>query len=390
MFAAYGNTATIVSALLHAGSDVKAESEPGLTSLWLAAENPHPGVVSALVKAGADVHYRFTRVAQTPLLAAVHAGNPVALSELLANGADADLKGPDGMQALVRAVTIRPKLEIISALIKAGVDVNGKETQTGASALILAASAGVDDTQVYSLLLESGARVNDSDQYGKTALIGAAGACRNPKVLTVLLAAGADPKAKDMLGNTAASNARRNQNLQGADVKELNVPGAVDLFGIAHDGTTDEMIAALQGGCDPNALDTTGYKMTPLMYAAQYNHDAGVVTELLKSGAKPNTQDKLGRTALMLAAGNTDNPAVVAAFLSAGASVNLQDKVFKQTALMCAAGNQKTPEIIGLLLKAGANPRLTDGGKRTARDYARDNPTLRGTPQLAELEKATR
>jgi ankyrin repeat protein len=390
MHAAAWNTVEIVTALLRAGSDVKAEAELGLNSLWLSASNRHPGVVTALVKAGGDVHSRFVRMGQTPLLAAVEAGNPVALSELLTNGAGTDLKGPDGMLALTNAVTVRPQLEIISTLIKAGVDVNRKEPLLGSSALILAASAGVNDTRVYGLLLGLGARINDANQYGRTALMGAADACGNPEVLSVLLAAGADPKTKDVMGNTASSLARRNAKLEGADLKALDVSGAIDLFGIAHDGTPAEIAAALRNGCDPNTLDTTGYKMTPLMYAALSNRDAGVVAELLKAGATPNALDKLGRTALMLAAENTDNPEVVVALLAGGASVNIRDKMFKQTALMCAAINEKTPEIVGLLLKAGADPQPRDAGKQNARDYARKNKIFKGTPQLAELEKVTR
>jgi ankyrin repeat protein len=389
MYAAAGNNAKIVSALLRAGADVHAETQPGAACLFYSAQNPNPGVVSALVKAGADVHLRFAKLAETPLLGAIRASNPVVVLELLSLGAASDLKGPDGVRALASAATDRPKPEIISALLKGGADVNGKDDDTGSTALMRAANKGVDDTHVYRLLLDSGARVNDTNQIGRTALMDAAEVCSNPEVLAVLLAAGADPGSRDAFGNTAASFARRNANLQGADLKALNAPGAVDLFDIAHNGSPDEITAALRAGSNPNTVDTTGYEMTPLMYAAQYNRDPGAVTALLKGGAKPNARDKLGRTALMLAARETDNPEVVAAFLSGGAALDIQDKMFKQTALMCAAANERTPDIVDLLLKAGANPKLTDAGKRTARDYARENPVFRGTRQLAELEQMT-
>ncbi len=127
MFAASNSTAEIVSTLLSAGAKVQPETVPGATALYLSAFNPHPGVVTALVRAGADVHLRLASLSQTPLLAAVQARNLVAVQELLKVGAASDLKGPDGPRALADAVT-NPKLETLQALIKAGADVNAKDT----------------------------------------------------------------------------------------------------------------------------------------------------------------------------------------------------------------------------------------------------------------------
>ncbi len=226
MYAAMGNTAAVVTALIRAGADVKAQTVPGATPLWMAAGNAHPGVITALVKAGADVHLRLASLAQTPLLLAVESSNPVAVLELLDKGAGTDLKGADGVRSLASAVTKRPKLDIIAALIKGGADVNGKDSDTGSTALMRAANAGVDDVRVYRMLLDSGARVNDSNTYGKTALMFASESCHNREVLSILLTAGADPAAKDAFGNTAAFYAQQNQNLQGAGAQDLDTPGA--------------------------------------------------------------------------------------------------------------------------------------------------------------------
>jgi ankyrin repeat protein len=100
--------------------------------------------------------------------------------------------------------------------------------------------------------------------------------------------------------------------------------------------------------------------------------------------------DVQGAVNLFGIARESGTPEVVAALVSGGAAVDLQDKMFKQTALMYAAGNERTPAIAGFLLKAGAKTKLTNAGKRTACDYARENPIFRGTPELADLERAAR
>lgn len=51
--------------------------------------------------------------------------------------------------------------------------------------------------------IDAGAKVNDHDEFGRTPLMLAAAKNNNPDVITTLLNAGADAKAKDIEGKTA-------------------------------------------------------------------------------------------------------------------------------------------------------------------------------------------
>ena len=66
--------------------------------------------------------------------------------------------------------------------------------------------------------IRNGADVNAWFFNGRTPLMCAAGFNKNPEVTTVLLKAGADPKAKDRMGRTALDYAEQyNANLKGTD-----------------------------------------------------------------------------------------------------------------------------------------------------------------------------
>ena len=87
--AAYSTTPAVVTALVKAGADVNARDEYGLTPLHRAAGvSTTPAVVTALVKAGADVNAR-SEDGRTPLhLAAAFSATPSVVAALLAAGSD--------------------------------------------------------------------------------------------------------------------------------------------------------------------------------------------------------------------------------------------------------------------------------------------------------------
>jgi ankyrin repeat protein len=83
------------------------------------------------------------------------------------------------------------------------------------------------------------------------------------------------------------------------------------------------------------------------------------------------------------------NPEVLRALITGGAGVNERNAA-GMTALMFAAQFTQAPRVIGLLLEAGANPTMKNGKGQTARMLASDNESLRGTEELARLERAAR
>lgn len=99
--------------------------------------------------------------------------------------------------------------ELIIKLVQDGMDINqpNLEDQTP---LMLAAQADVNALAVTELLLTRGAKVNEVDRYGNTALIYAA-QVGNLDVVKALVAHGADASIEDKGGATALNFAEGNE-----------------------------------------------------------------------------------------------------------------------------------------------------------------------------------
>ena len=80
--------------------------------------------------------------------------------------------------------------------------------------------------------------------------------------------------------------------------------------------------ALLDAGADPKARDTTG--STPLHFAA-FQENPALITVLLDAGADPKARDIAGLTPLHAAAMFTYNPAVITVLLDAGADPKARD-----------------------------------------------------------------
>jgi ankyrin repeat protein len=127
--------------------------------------------------------------------------------------------------------------------------------------------------------IDRGAKVNAVRSEG-TPLILAAAYNKNPEVITVLLNAGADLGARDLLhGGTA-------------------------LHWAASYNANPEIVAALlNAGADVNALNTLEGQSV-LMWAAIKNPNPEVILTLLRAGADASFRDKYGKIALDYAKAN--------------------------------------------------------------------------------------
>jgi ankyrin repeat protein len=119
-------------------------------------------------------------------------------------------------------------------------------------------------------------------------------------------------------------------------------------------GSVDDAKAALQRGANPNALSP---EEEPVLHAALYNGEPKLVQLLLKSGAKADLADSLGRTALHAAAGAyAGNESKVQeqnlrAILATGVDVRRTDR-YGDDALVPAA--RRSAAMVRILLDAGA------------------------------------
>jgi len=192
--------------LLKAGAKVDDQADHGLTPLTFAASyNQNPAVVSALLEAGAKID------GETLYLASNINPNPEVILTLVKAGADVNYhdKG-NGMTPLMAAGSNKNP-EITSVLLKAGAQVENRD-QAGETPLMRAAWSG--GPQVVSILLKVGAKVNDVSSGGFTPLMYAAEFNGNPEVVSLLLKAGADGRLRSNEGQTAFECAQRNASLK--------------------------------------------------------------------------------------------------------------------------------------------------------------------------------
>lgn len=167
MLGAGAARADLVRALLAAGADVNATNVRGGTALMYAATQGETEIVAALLSRGAAVNARAENDWTAVTLAAA-TGQAAVVRQLLDAGADANIADIYGWTPLMRAVDS-------------------------------------DRSEVVRVLLQNkSVRVNARDDQGETALHHAA-ARGSLEIARLLLARGADPRAKDAAGRIPAT-----------------------------------------------------------------------------------------------------------------------------------------------------------------------------------------
>jgi len=161
-----------VRAALAAGGDVGVADATGATALVLAAYGNHVDVATALVGAGADVNHQDRSRQSAYLIATSEIGDdPRLLDVMLAHGADvAALDSFDGT-GLIRAAHRGYPL-VVDRLLAAGIDVD-HVNNLGWTALleaVILGDGGPDHQKVVSALVAAGADRTVEDRNGLTAL----------------------------------------------------------------------------------------------------------------------------------------------------------------------------------------------------------------------------
>jgi len=334
----------IIDRLLRAGADPKEHGPNGETPLMFAARNGRVDVIRRLVAAGADVNAREALRGTTALMWAAEQRHPEAVKALLAARADPGIaSGPAGLPRnyMAPAVNVRaveearqrraraaaagrtydeqvaferrnaagggaaPGGRLIDpadddTLVQAGLVGRGGG---GLTALVFAAREG--DVESAKALLDGGAKVNQTTEYGWTPLLTAINN-RNYALAQLLIDRGADVNMPNKGGWTPLYIATDNRNIEGGDYP---VPKP-DLDHL-------EIIRSLlKHGADPNAhirentLTRTIFTMqwffedgaTAFVRAAQ-SSDTELMKLLLEYKADPFLATANGDTALTAAGG---------------------------------------------------------------------------------------
>ena len=416
MAALYGNV-PMIERLLKAGADAKSLGPNGETMVMFAARNGNPQAIGALVQAGADVNAAERIRGTTALMWAAEQKHPEAIRALLAAGADPQAKsGPAGLPRNYMAPRVntraveqsKQRRERAAAAGKTYAQLLAEEQRAGTVAvrgaappppttpppddseivvaglvgsggggltpLVFAAREG--DVESAQVLIEAGADVNQTTEYGWTPLLTAVNN-RNYALAKLLIERGANVNLGNKGGWTPLYIATDNRNIEGGDYP---VPKP-DLDHL-------EIIRLmLEKGADPNApikentLTRTIFTMqwffedgaTPFIRAAQ-SSDTVLMKLLLEYKADPKVVTAQGDNALTASAGigwvdgvtyersPKENLEAVRMLLDLGLDPNSANQEGR-TPLMGAALKGRT-EVIQLLVDRGARLDTRDRGSR--------------------------
>lgn len=196
-----------LDALLKAGVDVSAITDPNSTLLSSAVLNDDGGTVDTLLEVGATANTATAK--ETPLHIVIENYNDGGhgrhiLESLLAAGAHTNVLNADGftpMSLTVYRQSDNPDIrEIVQCLLKAGADPNFRDA-TGTPPMHQAIEMGCDEASL-ALVEDANADLNATDAEGQTPLMLA---CMHPisPIYKNLLHVGAVPNVRNVYGSTA-------------------------------------------------------------------------------------------------------------------------------------------------------------------------------------------
>ena len=235
------------------------------------------------------------------LYVAVSAGDAQKFASLI------DLVGQkdrDDFLLYVLSQSEKQPLEIVRVLIDKGADVN--QPSSSQTALMRAADKGYLET--VRLLLSKGAQVNVNTDDGTPLMMAVHRG--DTEIMKLLLAAGADVKTVHRMGDQALAMAARQRSYRtpsmepNAEVAQLLLAHGADpkargewnRTALMSANTAAKVTLLLAKGAEIDAKDE--YGQTALMHAASRG-DAAVVGALLDNGANANLTDNKGLTALL-------------------------------------------------------------------------------------------
>ncbi len=196
----------VVDLLLARGAPIDARNLAGATALYFAIESDRTAVAQRLIERGANVNLA-GRGGVTPLAVAAYRGNDTIAEALLARGADGRATDETGKSPIIYAAAAG-WFDVVTLLLARNVDINARYAND-LTLLMWASRTGMElapepqAIKVVRQLLDLGARIDDRDARGRTALMIAAEGGHGG-IAHLLLARGADPELKDKDGKRAA------------------------------------------------------------------------------------------------------------------------------------------------------------------------------------------
>ncbi len=289
--AAISGDAGLVSLLIKGGADVNYKGANSLTPLILAAMTASPEILKILCNAGADINAKLDSGENALTMAMMMKKHANALF-LAKRGADANLPYFFSKQPpLEFAIKEGAPFELIEALVKGGANVNFTNPKNKRSILVCALDYCLSNDIIKSLV-ESGADINAASYSGKTPLIAASASIDNIENLKYLLSKGVNTGAKDDSGSSAIDIAEANGNQEAmtllsksglkSDPANKNILNAL-LVKAAMDSDTGEIRALVAKGASACAGNQYG---SPILYECVREGKIEAAMALIESGAE--------------------------------------------------------------------------------------------------------
>ncbi len=316
-----------VRELLLVGSDVNQAQGDGMTALHWAALSRDTEMAEMLLYAGATVAASTRLQGYTPLFLSSQLGDAPMMELLLKAGADANAASASGaVPLMVAAAAGQPGA--VSTLIAHGADVDAKESGRGQTALMFAAANG--RSEVIDVLVEHGA-----DVAAATHLVDV------PKLSSADRAA---------LGRKLREQREQREKDASASDPEAAPPEPepekdssggrnifAKLFGWMIPGRGGDAPAPAPPRRRPRYGDLVGVQggLTPLLFAARQGH-VETVDSLLRAGADINQVSEGSRTSPLLIAVMNGHFDLAMKLLDAGADPTATNAPAKVTPLYAA------------------------------------------------------
>ncbi|MDB6026392.1 MAG: hypothetical protein JWM68_2615 [Verrucomicrobiales bacterium] len=267
--------------------------------------------------------------------AILRSGNADKLRDALDHGASVNARDEKGDTALMLA-SVYGGADCVRLLVERGAAVNDTNV-FGATALMRAST----DYEKLRLLVKAGAEVNARSAFGNTALLLASRPANADRAIELLLN-------------------------HGANVHATNNWGASPLMAAVASGNEKSVRALLKHGAKANAqtqFSNEGFIFgggrNPLMWAA-FRGDTGMIKALLDAGADVNGEGMFG-TPLSQAAW-ADRTEAARLLVNRGAQANHANHAEGYTPLHWAASSEdRNSELVKFLLSHGADPNLGGG-----------------------------
>lgn len=356
--------------------------------------NPNVQEIESKIKDGndpAELSNRGFDATATAILADVSLENIEYLISL--PQISVDTRTHDGRTYLIWAA-MKANLPVIKALVKKGADVNIKGAH-GYNAINFAANGGVQDKELYDFLIESGADIKQTNDNGATAILLIMPKLKDAGMITYFESKGLDVHSKDSEGNSAFNYAAK-----GGNVEMMNtlIKRGVDYKGLNNNGE-NAILYASHGtrGSSPSLatfryLSVKGFEIntvnkeheTPLLLLSGKTKDIEVLKFFLAAGVDANRTDAKGNNALMNAAGGGSLEIIK---LLASKTKNINQANEKGETALTNAVQRNSTEVISYLIAEGAQVNVADkDGNNLLYYWANSGAGRRGAP--AKLDEA--